>query len=396
MPCTTVSRGLFTMGRGKWDTHLLMTRCYTRNELKRFVSTLQTSVKFQVQLCDSKSGCEGTPDFKAKPIPGARLGPHMPKMPANQGGPLQSTKQTFGVSVTQTDKPFKTLPFDGILGLPPGRGGIAGRWLDHALTSTGGKGARVFGVYLSNDTALPGSVSFGGVESNYIDQGSGAPHSGEVTWHPASDSTDSWAVQMVDLAVDGHRLGVCADQPDGLCPAMVDTGSSLLTGPSSKVGALLDRVPLDYHCGNLSSLPKVDVILRDSHGKDVSYPLMPKDYVVQFQKPGAGGGPPVTVSSLAAAPAPPEGKTCELGLGKLDIGPSDGGSEEGPWILGNTFLRRYYSIYDDDAHRVGLVRALHRDEAVGVISRSSMGGLWVPLLLPRYRRLLTPEAREFL
>ena len=46
---------------------------------------------------------------------------------------------------------------------------------------------------------------------------------------------------------------------------------------------------------------------------------------------------------------------CELGFGSMDV-------PGGKWVIGNTFLRRYYSVYDDDHHRSGLVRSVHQGE----------------------------------
>ena len=42
------------------------------------------------------------------------------------------------------------------------------------------------------------------------------------------------------------------------------------------------------------------------------------------------------------------------------------------WILGNTFLRRYYSIYDDDNKRIGLVRSLHAGEVNGDVKPENL------------------------
>merc|ERR1711865_299988 len=44
------------------------------------------------------------------------------------------------------------------------------------------------------------------------------------------------------------------------------------------------------------------------------------------------------------------------------------------WVIGDTFLRRYYSIYDDDRGLVGFVRSLHPDEpATGPKHESVVG-----------------------
>merc|ERR1712130_133898 len=48
---------------------------------------------------------------------------------------------------------------------------------------------------------------------------------------------------------------------------------------------------------------------------------------------------------------------CEPGIGIMDVPGKK-------WVLGDTLLRRYYSIYDDDRGLVGFVRSLHPDESV--------------------------------
>merc|ERR1711879_724171 len=48
---------------------------------------------------------------------------------------------------------------------------------------------------------------------------------------------------------------------------------------------------------------------------------------------------------------------CEPGIGVMDVPGKK-------WVLGDTFLRRYYSIYDDDKGLVGIVRSIHPDETL--------------------------------
>jgi len=45
---------------------------------------------------------------------------------------------------------------------------------------------------------------------------------------------------------------------------------------------------------------------------------------------------------------------CELGLGSMNV-------PGRKWVIGDTFLRRYYSIYDDreDVPKIGFIRSLH-------------------------------------
>ena len=66
--------------------------------------------------------------------------------------------------------------------------------------------------------------------------------------------------------------------------------------------------------------PKINVLIKGEEGT-ISYPLTPDEYVLK------------DVGEENAD------KFCEQGLGILDIPGKK-------WILGDTFLRRYYSIYD--------------------------------------------------
>ena len=104
--------------------------------------------------------------------------------------------------------------------------------------------------------------------------------------------------------------------------------------------------------GNSDKLmPDEEVIVR--------YPLKPRDYLLQ------------TMSDKRAGP------DCELGLGAMDVPGKK-------WVIGDTFLRRYYSIYDDANHKMGFVRSVHPNE----LASSSGGG--IPMMEVRKK-----EANDF-
>ena len=73
-----------------------------------------------------------------------------------------------------------------------------------------------------------GSIfSVGGIKSNL--------YTGDMRWHSlfVTDKTpEYWTVKLTDVLVDGKSMGLC--KPYG-CPFAVDTGTSLITGPSHMI-----------------------------------------------------------------------------------------------------------------------------------------------------------------
>jgi len=266
--------------------------------------------------------------------------------------------QPVGMSTDQTSYPFRILPFDGILGLSP-----SSNWgsVMHQLKTAKALARNVFGVYLSKDTHRSGSITFGGVEHQYV-----APDS-QVHWHKIVNPRE-WRLEMKDILVDGKPLHVCDSQPDGICPTIVDTGSSLLTGPTGDVEKLLREIPTDSSCSGLHKMPEVSLQLVDHQGKTVSYPLTPDEYTLHTQEEVPDTGKSDFWDNFPllgkGGTSPEVHDRCDPGIGVLDV-------PGRKWILGDTFLRRYYSIFDDDRHVVGLVRSLHPEEPLPVTTAPS-------------------------
>ena len=127
----------------------------------------------------------------------------------------------------------------------------------------------------------------------------------------------------------GAPLGV----PAGGCRAAVDTGTSLITGPAADVERLEDALDISADCAELAAAPgggggggdRTRTLAFEIDG--VKYPLSPREYTLALAGGGSGGG-----------------GRCVLGLRPLDVPPP-----RGPlWVLGDVFLRRYYSVFDRD------------------------------------------------
>jgi len=134
-------------------------------------------------------------------------------------------------------------------------------------------------------------------------------------------------VKLTDVLIDGKPLGLC--KPFG-CPFAVDTGTSLITGPSHMINKVISKLDVDEGCYRMKSgqLPQLGFQIDDT-----VYTLDAEDYVMKVQEDATD--------------------VCIGGLRDLDLPP-----EKGPmWIAGDVFLRKYYSVYDRNDLRVGLARA---------------------------------------
>eukprot|EP00929_Paragymnodinium_shiwhaense_P053451 TRINITY_DN26745_c0_g1_i2.p1 TRINITY_DN26745_c0_g1~~TRINITY_DN26745_c0_g1_i2.p1 ORF type:complete len:301 (+),score=63.88 TRINITY_DN26745_c0_g1_i2:410-1312(+) len=235
----------------------------------------------------------------------------------------------------------------------------------HSLKDAHALSKNVMGIYLSEDTHRTGSLSLGGIERQHIVPG--AP----LHWHKATNPSE-WSLKLKDILVDGKPSHICDDRPGGYCPAVIDSGSSLITGPRGEVEKVLTHVRPDVMCSGLKNMPRLTLQLEDQDGKDVSYDLEPKEYTLQTTEEVAGSAAPdnqwngFSVLSREAQ-VPKLQDRCDSGLGVMDV-------PGRKWVLGDTFLRRYYSIYDFDTDRVGLVRSLHVGEDMPAAANAAPGG----------------------
>merc|ERR1719162_1464979 len=115
---------------------------------------------------------------------------------------------------------------------------------------------------------------------------------------------------MDDITFDNKPRGLCS----GNCQVAVDTGTSMLAGPSDLVDKLTNMLGAKTDCSNFASLPKLGFQLGDK-----VLNLMPEDYM---DKSSSG---------------------CEFSLMALDVPPP-----KGPlFIFGDPFLRRFVTIFDN-------------------------------------------------
>uniref|UniRef100_A0A8D0DYW2 Peptidase A1 domain-containing protein n=1 Tax=Salvator merianae TaxID=96440 RepID=A0A8D0DYW2_SALMN len=228
---------------------------------------------------------------------------------------LVDTNQPFGMSTTEPGMIFVYAKFDGILGLayPSISADGSTPFFDNVMNE-GLVQQDLFSVYMSRDTH--GSVvTFGGIDQSY--------YTGPINWIPVTQQT-YWQIALDSVQVNGQKIA-CKHG----CQAIVDTGTSLLAGPPTDISRIQNIIgatqgsygEYDINCSNLPYMPEVVFVINGVH-----YPLTPSAYTNQ-QSQG----------------------TCTSGFQNTsgDL-----------WILGDVFIRQYYSIFDRQNNQVGLAKAV--------------------------------------
>uniref|UniRef100_A0A7N4NHT3 Peptidase A1 domain-containing protein n=1 Tax=Sarcophilus harrisii TaxID=9305 RepID=A0A7N4NHT3_SARHA len=223
--------------------------------------------------------------------------------------------QIFGLSTQEPGNIFTYSEFDGILGL-----GYPSLAVDQAtpvfdnMMNKHLVAQNLFSVYMNRHG--PGSMlTLGAIDSSY--------YTGSLHWVPITVQ-GYWQFSVDRITVNGQVVAC-----DGGCQAILDTGTSLLVGPSydisniqSVIGATQGQYgEFDIDCSSLSSMPTVVI-----HINGRQYPLPPSAYTIQMES------------------------VCTSGF------QGDGSSQL--WILGDVFIREYYSVFDRANNRVGLAKAV--------------------------------------
>jgi len=224
-------------------------------------------------------------------------------------GGLSLSNQQF-VAATQVPATLLLAKFDGICGLgvsPTTAGNIN-------LVPN-----QVFSVWLSSTS---GVLVLGGVLSTY--------YTGAITYVPLT-STTFWQFQVSDIQLGGTSLEYCS----GGCKTIANTGTSLIAGPSAQISALNRRLgavtlvageAVFTSCASTASLPSVTFVIGGQQ-----FTFLPSDYVVQI-----------------------DAVTCISGFSGVDVPPPTGPL----WILGELFIKKYYTIFDGPNKQVGFATSV--------------------------------------
>lgn len=209
---------------------------------------------------------------------------------------------------------FKVGKFDGILGMafqtisvnnvPP----VFVNMVNQGLLDP------VFAFFLSNEDGKDGEMDLGGIDAKH--------YTGELQYYPVSSET-YWEMKMDDMTIDGVSV-------TKVRKAIVDTGTSMLAGPPSEVKAIAQKV-------GATSIGRGEYTIPCDGGKPIVIVLGGQQFEL---KPGD-----VVI---------PDQSLCIFAMVGIDIP-----APMGPlWILGDPWIRKYYSVFDYGNKRMGFAPAV--------------------------------------
>merc|ERR1719210_3261030 len=192
-------------------------------------------------------------------------------------------------------EPFQEIPFDGIMGLGFKDLSMGGGF--NIVDDLESKASQ-FSFFVSDGD--DSEVTFGGYDADRL--------ASDIVWAPVHVQS-WWQVSIDDITFNNQPKSLC----DGQCQVAVDTGTSMLAGPSDLVDKLTSMVNAKEDCSNFNELPNLGFKIGDT-----VLNLKPDDYM---DRSSSG---------------------CSFSLMALDVPPP-----KGPvFIFGDPFLRRFVTIYD--------------------------------------------------
>jgi len=224
------------------------------------------------------------------------------------------TQGKFMASTDETDHPFASFSFDGVLGLAlPKMAQGPNFSLLHRLLENHILQYPVFCVFLSDQDNQESEITFGTIQQHRMASG--------ISWVNVSNRLGYWEMQIEDMTLGTEKLGICQG-----CRVAMDSGTSQLAGPSQVIAKLRRLLQVRSDCSNYNELPNLGV-----HVGTHILSLHPDSYVDNSFM------------------------SCRATLMELDVPPPNGPL----FIFGIPFLTKFYTVYDMQNLRIGFALAAH-------------------------------------
>ncbi|XGW23735.1 hypothetical protein V3C99_005727 [Haemonchus contortus] len=170
----------------------------------------------------------------------------------------------------------------------------------------------VFSFYLNRDlynNSVGGELTLCGIDPTH--------YQGPIAWEPLISET-YWQIQLGGLSINGQQI------INGPVTAIVDSGTSLIAGPPALVQKIQKAIGAgasgSIDCSTISNLPPITFVIGGAQ-----LVMTAQSYVIKYTD-----------------------GTCTSGFQEFPEL-----AAENSWILGDTFIGSFYSIFDHGNRRVG-------------------------------------------
>lgn len=278
-------------------------------------------------------------------------------------GPITIKNQEFGEIEKEEGSIFSKLKFAGILGLSfPSLSNLEYVPLFDNIMNNSLLNKNWFSFYLTekNKEDKLSEIIFGDPSREY--------YIGELEWFNVEDPA-YWQISMDDVLINDSPLNICDNNKNKKCKLVIDTGTSIITAPSQDIYSLLQYIPATG-CNYQYTNPKISFKI----GNKV-IDMYPDDYMLKsynnsnntkmeslVEKKTKILSNKLRFKSTMNEMNAMNGKlsekqhyenynmNCKRGFMPLDVDPP-----KGPiWVLGDIFLRKYFTVFDRDMKRIGL------------------------------------------
>jgi len=188
------------------------------------------------------------------------------------------------------------------------------------LWQSGYLASNLFAFYLQSDSAQDGELTLGGVDTN--------KYTGSISYIPLTSKT-YYLVSLGGATINGNKYSTASS-------AIVDSGTSFLVGPTSDVANIARLAG-----GSYSSRYGVYVVSCLATVPPVSFTL-------------GSGSTATTYSVPSSSWVIQQGGLCYLAIQGSNMRSPTGGYM---WILGDAFMRQWYTIFDIGNSRLGFAQA---------------------------------------
>merc|ERR1711957_798572 len=235
-------------------------------------------------------------------------------------GSIQIKDQKFGEILKENGDVFAAGKFSGILGLAyPSMAAYNQTPVFDSIMNQKLLEHNIMTFYYSLNEDTDGQISLGFIDDK--------KYHGKIYYYDVIDKY-YWTISLTDIRYNGESLGICG----GGCKAVVDTGTTLNTGPSGDIMKLLNKIPVENDCSGYGKAGVISYIFGSQQ-----YDLKVDEYIMKTEVHGKDA--------------------CRALMMPLDVP-----SPHGPvWILGDVFMQKFYTVFDRDTNKVGFAQSSHSE-----------------------------------